>query len=96
MPQKRTEEEIAELLRGYDDRGNVTRRAFCQSQGVAVSTLGHYLRRRATPSVHLARVKITSDSATGAERFALVLTSGRRIECGLAELPHLISAAERA
>ena len=95
MPQQRTEEEIAELRR-YDDRGNVTRRGFCQSQGVAVSTLGHYLRRRAIPSVHLARVKITSDWATGAERFALVLTSGRCIECGLAELPHLISAGERA
>jgi hypothetical protein len=96
MPQKRTEEEIAELLGRYDDRGNVTRRGFCQSQGVAVSTLGHYLRRRATPSVRLARVKISSDPATGGGRFALVLTSGRRIECGLAELPHLISAAERA
>lgn len=95
MPQKRTEEEIAELLRRYDDRRNVTRRAFCQSQGVAVSTLGHYLRRRTAPSLGLARVKITSESATGGGRFALILTSGRRIECGLAELPHLISAAER-
>ena len=96
MPQKRTEDQVAELLQRYDDRGNVTRRAFCQSQGVAVSTLGYYLRRQATPSVRLARVKITNDSATGAGRFALVLTSGRRIECGLAELPHLIRAAERA
>jgi hypothetical protein len=95
MPQKRTEEEVAELLQRYDDRGNVTRRAFCQSEGVGVSTLGYYLRRQATPSVHLARVKITSDSATGAGRFHLVLANGRRIECGLAELPHLISAAER-
>jgi hypothetical protein len=95
MPQKRTEEEVAELLQRYDNRGDVTRRAFCQSQGVAVSTLGYYLQRQATPSVRLARVKITSDSATGAGRFQLVLANGRRIECGLAELPHLIGAAER-
>ena len=95
MPQKRTEEEVAELLRRYEDRGNVTRRAFCQSHGVAVSTLGYYLRRQTTPSVRLARVKITSDSASGAGRFQLVLANGRRIECGLAELPHLIGAAER-
>ena len=95
MPRKRTEEEVAELLRRYEDRGNVTRRAFCQSYGVAVSTLGYYLRRQTTPSVRLARVKITSDSASGAGRFQLVLANGRRIECGLAELPHLIGAAER-
>jgi hypothetical protein len=96
MPRKRTEEEVAELLRRYDDRGKVTRRAFCQSYGVAVSTLGYYLRRRrTTPSVRLARVKITSDSASGAGRFQLMLANGRRIECGLAELPHLIGAAER-
>jgi hypothetical protein len=95
MPRKRTEEEVAELLRRYEDRGNKTRRAFCQSSGVAVSTLGYYLRRQTTPSVRLARVKITSDSASGAGRFQLVLANGRRIECGLADLPHLIGAAER-
>jgi hypothetical protein len=95
MPRKRTEEEIAELLRRYEDRGNKTRRDFCQSSGVAVATLGYYLRRQTTPSVRLARVKITSDSPSGAGRFQLVLANGRRIECGLAELPHLIGAAER-
>jgi hypothetical protein len=95
MPRKRTEEEVAELLRRYEDRGNMTRRAFCQSYGVAVSTLGYYLRRQTTPSVRLARVKITSDPASGAGRFQLMLANGRRIECGLAELPHLIGAAER-
>ena len=95
MPRKRTEEEVAELLRRYDDPGNVTRRAFCQSYGVAVSILVYYLRRQTTPSVRLARVKITSDSANDAGRFQLVLANGRRIECGLAELRHLIDAAER-
>jgi len=65
MPRKRTEEEVAELLRRYDDPGNVTRRAFCQSYGVAVSTQGYDMRRQTTPSVRLARVKIASDSASG-------------------------------
>ena len=95
MPRKRTEEEVAELLRRYDDRGNVTRRAFCESEGVGVSTLGYYLRRQTTSSVRLTRVKVSSESASEAVRFQLVLTNGRRIECGLAELPHLIGAAER-
>jgi hypothetical protein len=95
MPRKRTEEEVAELLRRYDDRGNVTRRAFCESEGVGVSTLGYYLRRQTTSSVRLTRVKVSSESASEAGRFQLVLTNGRRIECGLAELPHLIGAAER-
>jgi hypothetical protein len=96
MAQKRTEDEIEELLQRYDARGNVTRRAFCESQDIPVSTLGYYLRRRAAPAVHLARVKLTNGVAAGAGRFALVLGNGRRIECGPAELAHLISAAERA
>jgi hypothetical protein len=96
MPRKRTEGEVAELLKRYEDRGNVTRRAFCQSERVGVSTLGYYLRRQATQPVRLARVRISSDTATGGGRFQLVLANGRRIECGVAELPHLISAAERA
>ena len=95
MPRKRTEEEVAELLRRYDDRGNVTRRAFCQSHGVGVSTLGYYLRRQTTSSVRLIQVKVRSESASESGRFQLVLANGRRIECGLAELPHLIGAAER-
>ena len=95
MPRKRTEEEVAELLRRYDDRGNVTRRAFCESEGVGVSTLGYYLRRQTTSSVRLTQVKVSSESASEAGRFQLVLANGRRIECGLAALPHLIGAAER-
>lgn len=96
MAQKRTEEEIEELLRRYDARGNMTRRAFCESQAIAVSTLGYYLRRRAAPAVDLVRVKLTNGVVAGAGRFALVLGNGRRIECGPGELAHLISAAEHA
>lgn len=94
MPRKRTEEEVEELLRRYDARGNVTRRAFCEEQGIPLSSLGHYLRRRAKPAVRLARVKITNEPVADAGRFALVLANGRRIECGPAELAHLIGTAE--
>jgi hypothetical protein len=94
MPQKRTREEIEELLRRYHSRGDMTGRTFCEAEGIGRSTLGYYLRRRAAPAVRLARVRIAEEPAT-AGRFALVLANGRRIECGPAELAHLISAAER-
>lgn len=95
MAQRRTKQEVEELLRRYDARSSVTRRAFCESEGIPVSMLGYYLKRRpATRSVRLAQVKIANESAADPERFALVLTNGRRIECGLAELAHLIKTAE--
>ena len=94
MAQKRTKEQVEELLRRYDARGSVTRRAFCEGEGLPLSMLGYYLRRHAPRSVRLARVKITNESAASAGRFALVLRNGRRIECGPAELAHLISMAE--
>ena len=96
MGKRRTEEEIEGLLGRYDARGNVTRRVFCENEGVALATLGYYLQRRTKLGVRLARVKLTSETLSGERRFALVLTNGRRIECGLAELEHLINAAERA
>jgi hypothetical protein len=95
MPQKRTEEDIQELLRRYRWRGDMTGRAFCEAEGIAPSVLGYYLRGCARPAVRLARVKITKEATARSGVFALVLANGRRIECGPAELPHLISAAER-
>ena len=94
MPRKRTREEVEELLRRYRSRGEMTGRAFCQAEGIGMSTLGYYLRRRATAAVRLARVRITDEPATAVGRFALLLANGRRIECGPAELAHLISTAE--
>ena len=68
--------------------------AFCEAEGIGKSTLGYYLRQRARPVMRLTRVRITEEPAAAA-RFALVLANGRRIECGSAELAHLISTAER-
>jgi hypothetical protein len=94
MPRKRSDKEVEELLRGYEARGKVTRRAFCKEHGIGLSTLGYYLRRRVGPSVRLTPVRVAGESAGCAGRFALVLGNGRRIECGPAELEHLISIAE--
>ena len=95
MGRKRTKEEIEELVRRYQARGGVTRREFCEQHGIGLSTLGYHLRWRTRPAVRLARVRIASEPPAGAGRYTLVLANGRRIECGLAELPHLISTAER-
>lgn len=91
---KRSDKEVEELVRRYETRGKMTRRAFCQEQGIAWSTLGYYLRRRVRPSVRLTPVRVSDESVACAGRFALVLGNGRRIECGPAELEHLISTAE--
>jgi hypothetical protein len=92
---KWSDKEVEELLRRYEGRGEVTRRAFCKEHGIALSTLGYYLRRRVRPSVRLTPVRVADESTAWAGRFALVLGNGRRIECGPAELEHLISTAER-
>jgi hypothetical protein len=95
MTEKRTREEIEDLLRRYRSRGSVTRRAFCESEGISLPSLDYYLRRWTAPAVRLAQVNVARD-ATANGRFTLVLANGRRIECGQAELAELIAAAERA
>jgi hypothetical protein len=95
MRRKRTKEEIEELVRRYEARGGVTKRAFCQQHGIGLSTLGYHLRRRAKPTVRLTRVRITTEAPASTGRYTLVLGNGRLIECGPAELPHLISVVER-
>lgn len=91
--QRRRPEDIDRLLEAYHDRGNVTRRAFCEAQSVPLSTLGYYLRQRGKPATQLARVQLSA-AAEAPGRFALVLANGRRIECGGADLAHLIRTAE--
>jgi len=95
MAQRRKREQIERLLRSYRERGGVTRQAFCESHGIARSTLGYYLRRygREAGSARLIEVKLQAGEHRSAP-FALVLGNGRRIECGQAELPQLIRIAE--
>ena len=91
-----TRGEIDKLLKAYRERGELTRREFCERRGMTLTGLDYYLRRygkRSEPSVKLARVKITP-AEPWASRYTLVLANGRRVECGATELAQLIRAAE--
>jgi hypothetical protein len=95
MSQRPTKDQIAHLIDSYYKRGPVTRDAFCKANGIAKSTLGHYLRRhreRGAPQRAFVEVAVQPERRTGA--FALILANGRRIECGEAELAQLIRTAE--
>jgi hypothetical protein len=95
MGHQRSTDEINQLIKGYRQRGELTRRAFCESQGISLPTLDYYLRRYGRPveaTVRLAKVEV--EVASTAERFSLVLANGRRIECGEAGLEQLIRIAE--
>ena len=94
MRKQRTAEEIEQLLKGYRGRGEMTRRAYCESQGITLSGLDYYLRRYSKPAARLAKVTVKPALAEPAARFTLLLGNGRRIECGETELARLIRLAE--
>jgi hypothetical protein len=94
MKRRRTAKEIEELLENYRTSG-MTQVAYCQQVGIALSTLGRYLRR--SGNQRLIRVNVETASAPPAG-FVLVLSNGRRIESGWkfgeGELAMLIRVAE--
>ena len=85
---KRSSEEIKQLLSGYEQSG-LSRRQYCEQQGVAITTFDYYRQRhrkgprasqRATP---LVRVKLKDSAPLNADErrgFTIVLAKGRRIE----------------
>ena len=92
MRRKRSAAEITDLLERFR-RSGLTRIAFCQQTGTALSTLGRYLnQRRKRP--RLIQVSLEPAPEPGHGGFVLVLRNGRRIECGEAGLAQLIRAAE--
>ena len=91
MKKRRTAEEIKELLASYRARGEMTRKQFCESQGIPLATLDYYLRRYGGTSESLVKVDV---QPAGEARFALVLDNGLRIECEAAGLPALVRIAE--
>jgi hypothetical protein len=97
MAQRRSTEEIGKLLEGFRTCGT-TRVEYCRQAGVTPSTLDYY-RRRQTKGSGLVRVRVSA-GPDEANRFALVLSNGRRIESGWnfseAELAKLIRVAEAA
>ena len=95
MSRRRTAQEIEELLESYRTSG-MTRIGYCQQVGIALSTLGRYLRQR-SGGQRLVRVNV--DGATELRpSFVLVLSNGRRIESGWqfpdGDLARLIRVAE--
>jgi hypothetical protein len=96
MRRRRTAQEIEELLENYRVSG-MTRIAYCQQVGIALSTLGRYLRQR-SGGQRLVRVKLDSAAMEPRPSFVLVLSNGRRIESGWkfhdADLARLIRVAE--
>ena len=96
MTRRRSAEEIEELLEQYRASG-MTQVAYSAQAGIALSTLGRYLRKGVGGNQRLIGVKVESEP--GAHRgFVLVLGNGRRIESGWsfgdAELARLIRVAE--
>jgi hypothetical protein len=79
MRQRRTAKEIEELRETFRASG-LTQIAYSQQVGIALSTLGRYLRR-GSGRQQLVRVNVesTKEPRPG---FVLVLNNGRRIESG--------------
>ncbi len=99
---RRSVEEVERLVSGYQQSG-LTRQEYCLSQGIAVTTLDYYRRRKrsksGTPKLLPVQVEAAPVQSAGERGFALVLVNGRRIESpwsfGEAELARVIRIAER-
>ena len=96
MRKRRNRKEIEQLVSDFEASGR-TQTDYCREAGLALSTLGRYLKRRHAGGQRLVRIEVESagEQATG---FALVLGNGRRIESGWkfgeAELARLIRIVE--
>jgi len=102
MAKTATAEQIEQLLTDYRNRGEMTRRTFCESRGMSLSMLDYYLRRYGAKTqaqtAKLVRVNVKKVEASG--RFTLVRANGRRVESTWnfadAELARLIRIVEGA
>ena len=95
----RSEEEIAELLAGYE-RSGVTRREYCQRHGVPMTTFDYYRRSRSkSAKPTLARVRM-EPAAASQSLLTVVCATGRRSEVpsqfSEEGLCRLLRVAERA
>src|SRR5258708_15163004 len=80
---RRSVEEVERLLSGYQQSG-LTRREYCLSQGMAVTTLDYYRRRKRPKSgaTNLLPVQVEAApvASGGARGFVLGLVNGRRLD----------------
>jgi hypothetical protein len=98
QPVRRSAEEVRRLLESFQ-RSGLTRRQFCEREGIPRSTLDCYRHRaKAKPATRLARVAVAAPPKPPCEHFTLVLANGRRIESGWnfdqSDLARLIRTAE--
>ena len=92
----RSEQEIEKLIKGFKPSG-LTRRQYCDGQGIAVTTFDYYRRSRQEKrhrprgSMPLVKVELTrpvvkstaqQQAKASTEGFTLVLANSRRIESG--------------
>ena len=98
-------EQIEQLLKDYRNRGQMTRRAFCESRGMSPSMLDYYLRRygrvsKAPDAAKLVRVDVDASAQGSSSLFSILLGNGRRIESAWdfvdRELARLIRVVEGA
>ena len=88
----RSEQEIQRLLKGYAQSG-LTRRHYCEQQGIPVTTFDYYRSSRRRPkqnkhrqSTPLVKVELAKPGGIGeplrrqADGFTLLLAGGRRIK----------------
>ena len=80
MARRRTAEEIQDLMEQYRSSG-MTQRAYSEQVGIALSSLGRYLRGPKRGQ-RLVQVKLQAAPPEQGRGFALVLSNGRRIETG--------------
>jgi hypothetical protein len=82
MPQRRSAEEVRQVVQEYTASG-LSQREFSQQTGIKLSTLGRYVRRegRSGAPQQLVRVKLEAPAEPDSG-FVLMLGNGRRIASG--------------
>ena len=102
--QKRSAEEVEQLLRGYEESG-LSRHEYCRQLGIPVTTFDYYRQRAARKAAaqrgsaaKLVKVKVVAPPQQSLGVFTLALRNGRRIESPWnfadAELARLIRIVE--
>lgn len=95
---RRSGAEMAALVAGYEESG-LTRRAYCERRGIALTTLDYY-RRRGQAEPGWVAVELEGELASSRSTMTVVLGNGRRIEVsgdfGEAALARLVRVVEGA
>ena len=100
MAEMGTAKRLTKLAAAYE-RGDLTRREFCERHGIPVTTLDYYRRRRQqTEPVRFLPVHVEPEHTSAIAGLAVVLANGRRIEfCqsfSSADLLQLLRTLEQA